>query len=89
MPGAIEGRPAGFSYVYAVEAMVEDVEAYYQEQMAVLGWQLYKRQYSEAGLFGGPAVVLDFVREEERANVMLAFSVNDDYTVVMLTCFDD
>ncbi|MDY7041519.1 MAG: hypothetical protein SVX38_11705 [Chloroflexota bacterium] len=88
MPGAIEGRPAGWSYVYSVGASTDEVETYYLEQMAERGWRLSKRQFSEVGLFGGPAIVLDFSCNGERANVMMAFSVSDDYTVVMLTYFE-
>jgi len=86
MPGAIEGRPAGFSYVYSVDAPIEEVEAFYHEQMGADGWQLSKRQYSEkGGLFGGPAVVLDFVRGGERANIMLVVSASEGYMMVMVT----
>jgi hypothetical protein len=85
MPGAIEGRPAGLCYVYSIGVSTEEVETYYWEQMTARGWQLFKRQSSETGLFGGSAVVLDFARNRERANVIMAFSISDDYTVVMLT----
>lgn len=85
MPDAIECKPAGFSYVYAVKIPISEAEAYYQKQMSADGWMLADRQSNEKGLFGGPAVVLNFTRNGKRANVLLVFSTNENYTMVSLT----
>ncbi len=85
MPGAMEGKPAGFGYLYAVKVSISEAEAYYQKQMSAGGWKFTNRQSSETSLFGGPAVILDFTRSEKQANVMLIFSAKENYTMVMLT----
>lgn len=85
MPGAIEGREAGFSYLYAVRVPISEAEAYYQKQMIAGGWTLDKRQSSETSMFGGPAVTLSFARNGKQAFVMLVFSAKENYTMVMLT----
>jgi hypothetical protein len=49
------------------------------------GWTLSKRQTSKTSMFGGPATILDFQRDNEEVNVMLIFSATDNVTMVMLT----
>jgi len=85
MPGANEGRPAGFSYVYSVDVPVDEAETFYVEQMESDGWTLSNRQASETSLYGGPATILDFERDDEAFNIMLIFSTTNNYTMVMLT----
>jgi hypothetical protein len=85
MPGAIEGRPAGFSYVYAITASIVEAEDYYSQQMKADGWTLANRQASETSQFGGPAVAMDFIRNSSKSKVILVFSAKDDYTMVILT----
>jgi hypothetical protein len=84
MPKAIEGRPAGFSYVYSADSPLEDAEAYYLDHMEADGWRLTSRQSNEKGLLG-PTVVLMFARGEEIAQVILVFSAAENYTMVTLT----
>jgi hypothetical protein len=85
MPGAIEGTPAGFSYVYAVRVPIAEVEAYYLAQMSADGWELTSHLSSETSMFGGPSIMLDFARNEEQVNIMLIFSTEENYTMVTLT----
>lgn len=85
MPGANEGKPAGFSYLYSVNVTVDEAVQFYSEAMRADGWTLSKRQTSETSMFGGPATILDFVRDAEAVNVMLIFSAADQFTMVMLT----
>ena len=85
IPNANEGKPAGFGYVYSVNVTVEEAEQFYMEKMVADGWVLSNRQTSETSMFGGPATILDFQRDNEAVNVMLIFSTNDNYTMVMLT----
>jgi hypothetical protein len=85
MPGATEGRPAGFSYVYSVSVSLDEAEVYYQEEMKAAGWEVENRKESETSMFGGPAIILDFVRGGEKVNIMLIFSTSENYTMVMLT----
>ena len=85
MSEAIEGRPTGSSYIYAANVTLDEAETYYTEQLNANGWALSKRQTSETSLFGGPAVILDFERGQEQANVMLIFSTTDNNTLIMLT----
>lgn len=81
----MEGRPAGLGYLYAVRVSVSEAEAYYQEQLQAGGWELASRQSTETGLYGGPVVILDFTRDQSRANVALVFSPTENYTMVLLT----
>jgi len=85
MVGAIEGKPAGLSYVYAVKVSISEAEDYYTKQMSVNGWTLANREASETSMFGGPSVVMDFTLDSKEANIMLIFSTKENYTMVMLT----
>jgi hypothetical protein len=85
IPGANEGKPAGFGYIYSVNVTVKEAEKFYMEQMELGGWALSNRQTSETSMFGGPSTILDFQRNNEEVNIMLIFSASDNYTMVMLT----
>jgi len=85
IPGANEGQPAGLGYLYSVNVTIEEAEQFYTEKMEADGWSLSNRQTSETSMFGGPATILDFQRNNEAVNVMLIFSTNENYTMVMLT----
>jgi hypothetical protein len=85
IPGANEGEPAGFGYIYSVNVTVEEAEKFYMEKMESDGWTLSNRQTSETSIFGGPSTILDFQRDNEEVNVMLIFSATDNFTMVMLT----
>jgi hypothetical protein len=85
MPDAIAGRVAEeTSYVFAARTSLEQVEKFYEERMRYDGWQLTTRQWDKSSVFGGPAVRLDFHRKEELSNIMIAYSPDDNYTVVLL-----
>ena len=85
IPGANEGEPAGFGYVYSVNVTIDEAEIFYMEKMGLDGWTLSNRKTSETSMFGGPATILDFQRDNEAVNIMLIFSTNYNYTMVMLT----
>jgi hypothetical protein len=85
IPGANEGEPAGFVYIYSVNVTVDEAEQFYMDAMETDGWALSNRQTSETSMFGGPATILDFVRGDEAANIMLIFSSTVNFTMVMLT----
>lgn len=83
--GANEGQTAGFSYVYSVNVTIEEAEKFYMEEVKSDGWTLSNRQTSATSMFGGPSIILDFQLGNEAVNIMLIFSTNDNYTMVMLT----
>ena len=85
IPGANEGEPAGFGYLYSVNVTVDEAEQFYMEAMESDGWTLSNRQTSETSMFGGSATILDFERDGEAVNIMLIFSSTDGFTMVMLT----
>jgi len=85
IPGANEGEPAGFGYIYSVNVTVAEDEQFYMAAMDADGWTLSNRQTSETSMFGGPATILDYVRDGEAVNIMLIFSSTDNFTMVMLT----
>ncbi len=85
MPEAENGEPAGLGYLYSANVTVEVAEKFYLEQMELDGWTLSNRQTSETSMFGGPATILDFQRNNEAVNIMLIFSTNDNYTMVLLS----
>lgn len=83
--GASEGKPAGLGYIYTVDIAIEKAEQFYLDKMEADGWSLVKRQANDRSLFGGPFISMDFERKHESFNIMLIFSTNDRYTMVMLT----
>ncbi len=85
IPGANEGMPAGFGYIYSVNVTVDEAEQFYQEKMEQDGWALSNRQTSETSMYGGPATILDYERGDEAFNIMLIFSTDENYTMIMLT----
>jgi hypothetical protein len=85
IPGANEGEPAGFGYIYSVNVTVEEAEKFYIEKMESEDWTLFNKQTSETSMFGGPSTILDFQRNNEEVNIMLIFSSTDNFTMVMLT----
>jgi len=85
IPGANEGKPAGFGYIYSVNVTVDEVGKFYIEKMKLNGWVLLNRKASETSIFGGPSAILDFQKGDSIFNTMLAFSTNDDYTIVVMT----
>lgn len=85
MPGAIEGRQAGWSYVYSVDVTVDEAEAFHMQQMEEGGWDLENRSTSDTSLFGGPMISLDFKRAGEFYNITLVNSVSSQVTIVILT----
>jgi hypothetical protein len=85
IPGANQGKPAGPSYTFSVNITIEEAEKFYTKQMGADGWILSNRQTSTTSLFGGPSTALDFQRGNEAVNIMLIFSTNDNYTMVILT----
>lgn len=85
MPGEFGGKPVGPSYLYAVSVPVADADAFYQKAMTAAGWSLVRRETGQSPMFGGPSVVLDFTRSGVRANVMLVFATQEQYTMVLLT----
>lgn len=87
MPGLIKGLragPAGIpTYVYSVDASLEEIEAYYRQEMQARGWMLVQRNYSEqGGAMGGPALGLNFARADE-ASTLLAVRRKDQGEAVM------
>ncbi len=85
MPGANEGEPAGLGYLYSINLALADVEKYYQDTMQSAGWSLIKRQTSEKSMLGGPAVILDYQKDEQAWNLLLISSTTNQYTIVSLT----
>ncbi|MCC6146911.1 MAG: hypothetical protein IT308_05025 [Anaerolineaceae bacterium] len=85
IPGANEGTPSGPGYLYSVDIPIEEAEQFYLEKMGNGGWSFTNSQRSETGLFGGPTIVMNFQRGSEAYNIMLVFSANDNYTMVLLT----
>jgi len=85
IPGANEGEPAGFGYIYSVNVTVAEAEQFYMAAMDADGWTLSNRQTSETSMFGGTATILDYVRDGEAVNIMLIFRSTDNFTMVMLT----
>jgi hypothetical protein len=85
IPGAIEGGPTDFNYVYSVYLSVEDTEQFYIEHLGKENWELEKREASEISTFGGPVVILDFIRNTERVNIIMAYSTHANYTTIIMT----
>ena len=84
MPGAREASNAGSSYVFVVDAPVNEVDQYYQNSMAGNGWKLQHRDFSSVGMFGGPAVKLKYERGVEEAKILMAYSKNNRNTITTL-----
>ena len=49
MPEAAEGAEEDGAYSYIVNASVEDVQAYYDQQMSLAGWAYFASGEGEAG----------------------------------------
>jgi hypothetical protein len=86
MPGGHSGGPSGHGYLFVVAVPFEQVKSWYRERMERDGWSSSVRQQSAESLIGGgPMVSLDFQRPREQVNVMLIYSIREQYTMVMLT----
>ncbi len=85
MPDPVETQVVEQSYLYAVQATLEVVEAYYTKEMAALDWTLINRQ-TGSGQFG-PAIILDYSNGDNYANLTLVYSETENYSVVMITVY--
>lgn len=52
------------------------------------GWTVANRITSETTSYGGPSIVLEFQRGEQMADVMIVFSTEANYTMVMVMQID-
>ena len=49
MPGAINGEGDDESYKFTIKAPVEEVQAYYEKELAILGWDLMAEGSGDTG----------------------------------------
>ncbi len=85
LPEAQDGEPAGFGYLYKAKVTVESAEKLYAEEMAMDDWKLFNRQTCATSMFGGPVIILDFKRNNVAVIIMLIYSANENYTMVMIS----
>ena len=85
MSGAIKGEIVGFGYIYWINVTVEEVEAFYTEQMDVNGWSLYNRQTNVISWYGH-ATTLEFKRghDSEVVEIMLVINTEDKSIMVAI-----
>jgi len=77
MPGAFEGNDDLQSYAFIINDQVDNVTAFYQRKMAVLGWSLTKGAGNEMQSF------MTFKKGEKIINVSVALQ-SDGRTSVKL-----
>ena len=49
MPGAIAGNSDDEKYVFTIDATLEEVQAYYESELAKLGWDLMTSGSGDSG----------------------------------------
>lgn len=78
MPEALAGEENNGGYMYLLEASVEEVVAFYKQQLAELGWAEFASGHAETG-----AVMLIFQKGTDLLTVS-AIPVSESMTYVLL-----
>lgn len=78
MPGALAGEEDEESYIFTIAATVPEVQAYYEKEMAALGWELMT-----PGMDSDDAVMLIF-NNNKPPLLPISITRQGDVTIVLM-----